>query len=61
MAQQMVNGSHHDGSRTITARQSSRYAVVNPPFSGVHLKPQDKKSLERRHEHWQKRNAELRK
>lgn len=52
MSQQMINGSHYDGSRTITIRQSDRYAVVNPPFSGKHLKPQDDRSLQRRKMHW---------
>lgn len=61
MSQQMVNGSHYQGSATITVRQSYRYAVINPPFSGKHLKPQDEKSLAKRKEHWRKRNAELRK
>lgn len=51
MAQQMVNNSHYDGSRTITLRQSDRYAVVNPPFSGKHLKPQDERSLVKRKAH----------
>ena len=52
MAQQMVNGSHYDGSVTITNRMSDRYAVVGTPFAGKHLKPQDDKSLEKRKEHW---------
>ena len=60
MAQQMVNGSQHVGSVTLTNRMSYRYAVVNPPFSGAHRKPQDEKSLARRKEHWAKRNAALR-
>ena len=59
MSQQMVNGSHYDGSVTVTNRMSCRYAVVNPPFSGAHLKPQDEKSLARRKEHWRRRNAAL--
>ena len=59
MSQQMVNGSHYDGSVTVTNRMSYRYAVVNPPFSGAHLKPQDEKSLERRKERWRRRNAAL--
>lgn len=42
MAQQMVNGSYYDGDVTITVRQSARYAVVNPPLSGKHKKPQTK-------------------
>lgn len=60
MSQQMVNGSHYDGSVTVTNRMSSRYAVVNPPFSGAHMKPQDEKSLARRKEHWKERNKQLR-
>lgn len=57
MAQQMVNNSHYDGSRTITFRQSDSYAVVNPPFSGKHLKPQDERSLAKRKAHWAARNS----
>ena len=60
MSQQMVNGSQHNGSVTLTNRMSSRYAVVNPPFSGAHLKPQDEESLARRKEHWAERNKALR-
>lgn len=56
MAQQMINGSRHDGSRTLTVRQTYRYAVVNPEFHGVHAKPQDDKSKAKRKEHWRKRN-----
>ena len=44
---------------TVTNRMSDRYAVVNPPFSGLHLKPQDEESLRRRKKHWQERNASL--
>lgn len=36
MSQQMVNGSHYDGSVTITNRMSDRYAVVGEPFHGKH-------------------------
>ena len=60
MSQQMINGSHYSGSVTLTNRMSNRYAVVNPPFSGAHLKPQDEKSLARRKEHWAERNKALR-
>lgn len=56
MAQQMVNGSHHDGSVTITNRMSNRYAVVGMPFAGKHLKSQDPVSLRKRKEHWFIRN-----
>ena len=59
MAQQMVNGSFHNGSVTVTHRMTYRYAVVNPPFSGLHLKPQDEKSLAKRKERWAQRNALL--
>jgi len=52
MAQQMVNGSHYDGSVTVTNRMSKDYAVVNPPFEGKHKKPQDSDSLVKRKVHW---------
>ena len=55
MAQQMVNGSHYDGSVTITNRMTQRYAVVNPPFQGKHKKPQDPVSLQKRKLHFQRR------
>lgn len=55
MAQQMVNGSHYDGSVTITNRMTQRYAVVNPPFQGKHKKPQDPASLQKRKLHFQRR------
>lgn len=55
MAQQMVNGSHYDGSVTVTNRMSEDYAVVNPPFEGKHKKPQDSASLARRKAHWKLR------
>ena len=48
MAQQMVNGSEYKGSQTFTNRMTYRYAVVNPPFSGKHLKPQTPAALEKR-------------
>ena len=57
MSQQMVNDSHYDGDVTFTNCMSSRYAVVNPPFSGKHKKPQDPKSLMKRKTHWAARNA----
>ena len=61
MSQQMVNGSgsFHNGSVTVTHRQTNRYAVVNPPFSGLHLKPQDEKHLAERKKRWEQRNAPL--
>ena len=52
MAQQMVNGSYYKQSQTFTNRMTYRYAVVNEPFHGKHLKPQDVKSKLRRHMHW---------
>lgn len=55
MAQQMVNGSHYDGSRTITYRMTTRYAVVGEPFNGKHKKPQDVESLRKRKAHWRLR------
>ena len=57
MAQQMVNGSHYDGSVTITNRMSNRYAVIGIPYAGKHLKPQDENSLAKRHAHWLARNG----
>ena len=55
MAQQMVNGSHYDGSVTVTNRMSRDYAVVNPPFKGKYRKPQDLISLAKRKAHWRMR------
>lgn len=55
MAQQMVNGSHYDGSVTFTNRMTQRYAVVNPPLQGKHCKPQDPASLQKRKLHFQRR------
>lgn len=57
MAQQMVNGSMHRGSITITNRMTQRYAVVSPPLEGKHKKPQDDQSIDRRKRHWAKRNS----
>lgn len=57
MSQQMVNGSRHQGSVTITNRMTHDYAVVNPPLEGKYRKPQDDASLRRRKSHWRKRNA----
>lgn len=59
MAQQMVNGSHYDGSVTVTNRMSRDYAVVNPPFEGKHRKPQDYASLARRKAHWRLRKMDF--
>lgn len=55
MAQQMVNGSYYNGSVTHTNRMTNRYAVVSAPFCGLHLKPQDGKSIKKRHLHWKMR------
>ncbi len=55
MAQQMVNGSYYKGSVTFTNRMTDRYAVVNPPFKGAHMKPQDPASLRKRKLHFQQR------
>lgn len=38
MAQQFHNGGKHDGSRTISNRDTRAYAVVNTPFCGKHRK-----------------------
>lgn len=52
MAQQMLNGSRHDGDVTYTNRMSAKYAVVNPPFEGKHKKSQDSESLQKRKVHF---------
>lgn len=57
MAQQMKNSSQHMGSVTITQRDTYRYAVVNPPFTGKHMKPQTPKYKANRKAHWALRNA----
>lgn len=59
MSQQMVNGSHYDGSVTITNRMSQRYAVVGEPMKGKHKKPQDPVSLRKRKLLWLLRKAGL--
>lgn len=56
MAQQMVNGSHYEGSKTATNRMSDRYAVVSEPFKGKHKKSQITDALLRRKAHWKIRN-----
>ena len=48
MSQQMVNGSHHEGSVTITNRMSNRYAVVGEPNHGKYALSEEQKK--RRHE-----------
>lgn len=55
----MVNGSHYDGSVTVTNRMSKDYAVVNPPFEGKHIRPQDFVSLTKRKTHWKLRKMGL--
>ena len=55
MAQQMVNGSHYAGNLTVTNRMSKDYAVVNMPFKGKHLRPQDPDSLRKRKLRWHMR------
>lgn len=47
MAQQFNNGGRHDGSVTISIRDSRRYAVVNKPGEGKHCL--SKYNIERRH------------
>lgn len=59
MAQQMVNGSHYEGSKTVTNRMSDRYAVVSEPFKGKHKKPQDHASLLRRKIRWKMRSGNI--
>ena len=59
MSQQMVNGSRYDGSTTLTNRMSARYAVVNPPYEGKYLKPQDSYSKAKRKMHWEVRNLKI--
>lgn len=61
MAQQMVNGSHYDGSTTFTNRMSKEYAVVNPPLQGKHKKPQDPEYRRQRHLKRMRRIAEEKK
>lgn len=57
MAQQRSN---HNGSITISNRDTFRYACVNPPFEGKHRKPQDAESKRKRKAHWAMRNAGIR-
>lgn len=59
MAQQFHGSGHHQSSVTFSDRDTPRYAIVNPPFQGKHLKPQDKESLSRRKLHWAQRNGTL--
>ena len=55
----MVNGSHYDGSVTVTNRMSDRYAVVSEPFKGKHVKPQTVKAKLKRKLHWADRNGKF--
>ena len=55
MAQQMVNGSHYDGSTTITYRMSRRYAVVGVPGAGKHRKTGAE--AEKRRQAWHRRQG----
>ena len=57
MAQQMKNDSFYNGSQTFTQRDTYRYAVVNPPFTGKHMKPQTPKYKANRKAHWALRKA----
>lgn len=57
MAQQFHNGGCHKGDITVSNRDSARYAVVNPPFSGKHMKPQTTKYKVARKMRWKLRNA----
>ena len=56
MAQQLKNTSQRIGSVTITVRDTYRYAVVNSPFTGKHMKPQTPKYKAKRKAHWALRN-----
>lgn len=58
MSQQFKNGGQHNGSVTISNRDTYDYAVVNFPGEGKWKKPQDPASLKKRHDHWVKRRAE---
>lgn len=59
MTQQMVNGSHYEGSKTITNRMTDRYAVVSEPFNGKHKKSQNRDALLHRKVHWKLRNGKV--
>lgn len=59
MAQQMKNNSFYNGSQTFTTRDTYRYAVVNPPFTGKHMKPQTPKYKANRKANWALRNSIL--
>ena len=59
MSQQMVNGSHYDGSVTITNRMSDRYAVVGEPQKGKYHKPQTMRAKLKRKLHWANRNGKF--
>lgn len=48
----MVNGSHYDGSVTITNIMSNRYAVVGEAYNGKYKKPQTPEAKEGRKRWW---------
>ena len=58
MSQQMVNGSHYNGSVTITNRMSDRYAVVGEPFHGKYALTDEQRK--RRHK-WKIVKSDLKK
>ena len=57
MAQQFHNGGGHKGDVTVSNRDSTRYAVISPPFSGKHAKPQTVQAKLKRKMRWKLRNA----
>lgn len=57
MAQQFHNGGGHKGDVTVSNRDSARYAIINPPFSGKHAKPQTVQAKLKRKMHWKLRHA----
>ena len=58
MAQQFHNNGAHVGSKTISNRDTYKYAVVNDPFCGKHKKPQTSQYRSRRKLRWAMRNGE---
>ena len=52
----MQQRSEHRGSITISYRDTPRYACVNKPFEGVHMKPQTDEYKARRKANWARRN-----
>ncbi len=59
MAQQFHNGGKHDGAKTVSIRDTYRYAIVNDPFTGKHRKPQTAIYRQQRKIHWFKRKLGL--